>query len=86
MIVGGSNAPWLCGKETTFEGGMHEPGIAWWPGNAASGKVSHQSASVMDYMATLADLANLSLPGDTVNDGMSLRDAITNPDDDTVLR
>ena len=40
----------------------------------------------MDYMATLADLANLSLPGDTVNDGMSLRDAITNPDDDTVLR
>ena len=29
---GGSNGPFLCGKETTFEGGMREPTIALWPG------------------------------------------------------
>uniref|UniRef100_A0A4W3GE19 Galactosamine (N-acetyl)-6-sulfatase n=1 Tax=Callorhinchus milii TaxID=7868 RepID=A0A4W3GE19_CALMI len=32
---GGSNGPFLCGKQTTFEGGMREPGIAWWPGHIA---------------------------------------------------
>lgn len=36
----GSNGPFLCGKETTFEGGMREPTIAWWPGTIASGQVS----------------------------------------------
>ncbi|XP_053410990.1 N-acetylgalactosamine-6-sulfatase isoform X2 [Nycticebus coucang] len=30
---GGSNGPFLCGKQTTFEGGMREPAIAWWPGH-----------------------------------------------------
>ncbi|CAO2609614.1 Galns [Lemmus lemmus] len=35
---GGSNGPFLCGKQTTFEGGMREPGIAWWPGHIAAGQ------------------------------------------------
>ena len=37
--TGGSNGPFLCGKETTFEGGMREPTIAWWPGHIRSGQV-----------------------------------------------
>lgn len=37
---GGSNGPFLCGKETTFEGGMREPAIAWWPGHIKGGAVS----------------------------------------------
>lgn len=36
---GGSNGPFLCGKETTFEGGMREPAIAWWPGHIQEGTV-----------------------------------------------
>ena len=36
---GGSNGPLLCGKETTFEGGMREPTIAWWPGVIKPGQV-----------------------------------------------
>ncbi|XP_020617338.1 N-acetylgalactosamine-6-sulfatase-like [Orbicella faveolata] len=36
---GGSNGPFLCGKETTFEGGMREPSIAWWPGKIKPGQV-----------------------------------------------
>ncbi|XP_047678241.1 N-acetylgalactosamine-6-sulfatase isoform X2 [Tachysurus fulvidraco] len=35
----GSNGPFLCGKETTFEGGMREPAIAWWPGRIPAGTV-----------------------------------------------
>ncbi|KAG8144218.1 hypothetical protein E2320_001318, partial [Naja naja] len=35
---GGSNGPFLCGKETTFEGGMREPAIAWWPGHIPAGQ------------------------------------------------
>ena len=37
--LGGSNGPFLCGKETTFEGGMREPSIAWWPGKIKPGQV-----------------------------------------------
>jgi len=37
--LGGSNGPFLCGKETTFEGGMREPSIAWWPTKIKPGQV-----------------------------------------------
>uniref|UniRef100_A0A8C2CJI2 N-acetylgalactosamine-6-sulfatase n=1 Tax=Cyprinus carpio TaxID=7962 RepID=A0A8C2CJI2_CYPCA len=36
-LQSGSNGPFLCGKETTFEGGMREPAIAWWPGRIPAG-------------------------------------------------
>lgn len=37
----GSNGPFLCGKQTTFEGGMREPAIAWWPGVIPAGEVHY---------------------------------------------
>uniref|UniRef100_A0A673V3C3 Galactosamine (N-acetyl)-6-sulfatase n=1 Tax=Suricata suricatta TaxID=37032 RepID=A0A673V3C3_SURSU len=37
---GGSNGPFLCGKQTTFEGGMREPAIAWWPGRVPAGQAN----------------------------------------------
>ena len=40
LLLGGSNGPFLCGKETTFEGGMREPTIAWWPSKIQKGQVS----------------------------------------------
>jgi len=39
-FAGGSNGPFLCGKQTTFEGGMREPAIAWWPGMIEPGQVT----------------------------------------------
>jgi len=39
VLSGGSNGPFLCGKETTFEGGTREPTIAWWPGHISPGQV-----------------------------------------------
>ena len=29
-----------CGKATTWEGGMREPAIAWWPGKIKPGKTT----------------------------------------------
>jgi len=39
LLPGGSNGPFLCGKGTTFEGGIREPTIVWWPGHVAAGEV-----------------------------------------------
>ena len=39
---GGSNGPFLCGKQTTFEGGMRVPGIFYWPGKIQPGSMTNQ--------------------------------------------
>ncbi|NXY16405.1 GALNS sulfatase, partial [Atrichornis clamosus] len=69
---GGSNGPFLCGKQTTFEGGMREPAIAWWPGHIPAGGVSHQLGSVMDLFSTSLSLAGLQPPRDRQIDGIDL--------------
>ncbi|XP_071375800.1 N-acetylgalactosamine-6-sulfatase [Centroberyx affinis] len=74
----GSNGPFLCGKETTFEGGMREPAIAWWPGRIPEGTVSFQLASVMDLFSTSVALAGLSLPDDRALDGLDLTPVLLN--------
>ncbi|XP_028931175.1 N-acetylgalactosamine-6-sulfatase [Ornithorhynchus anatinus] len=73
---GGSNGPFLCGKQTTFEGGMREPAIAWWPGHIAAGQVSHQLGNVMDLFTTSLSLAGLKPPSDREIDGIDLLPAI----------
>ncbi|KAM4894188.1 N-acetylgalactosamine-6-sulfatase [Sylvia borin] len=69
---GGSNGPFLCGKQTTFEGGMREPAIAWWPGHIPAGGVSHQLGNVMDLFSTSLSLAGLQPPSDRQIDGIDL--------------
>ena len=54
-LPGGSNAPFLCGKETTFEGGMREPTIAWWPGTIEPNQVRTICISVMRPLSHLHD-------------------------------
>ncbi|KAM6942862.1 N-acetylgalactosamine-6-sulfatase [Xenentodon cancila] len=74
----GSNGPFLCGKETTFEGGMREPAIAWWPGHIKGGTVTYQLATVMDLFTTSLALAGLSAPGDRIVDGVDLTPVLLN--------
>jgi N-acetylgalactosamine-6-sulfatase len=76
--MGGINSPFLCGKETTYEGGMREPTIAWWPGTVSPGSVSHQLGSLMDWFSTALDLAGIKEPEDRVIDGISLRPLLVN--------
>uniref|UniRef100_A0A5F8A530 N-acetylgalactosamine-6-sulfatase n=1 Tax=Macaca mulatta TaxID=9544 RepID=A0A5F8A530_MACMU len=72
----GSNGPFLCGKQTTFEGGMREPALAWWPGHIAAGQVSHQLGSIMDLFTTSLALAGLTPPRDRAIDGLNLLPAL----------
>ncbi len=79
------NGPWLTfgeqggsagllrgGKGSTWEGGMREPTLAWWPGHIAPHSVSAALASTMDIFATVHSLLKLDLPGDRVLDSYDL--------------
>ncbi|XP_053722724.1 N-acetylgalactosamine-6-sulfatase [Synchiropus splendidus] len=77
----GSNGPFLCGKQTTFEGGMREPAIAWWPGHVKGGTVSFQLASVMDLFTTSLALAGIRPPDDRILDGLDLTSTLLYPSD-----
>lgn len=75
---GGNNGPFLCGKETTFEGGMREPSIAWWPGRIKPGQVSRQLGTVMDLFTTALSLAGAKPPTNKVMDGIDLSPTLFN--------
>lgn len=79
------NGPWLTqfeqggsagllreGKGSTWEGGMREPAIAWWPQHIQAGSVCRDLASTLDLLPTAASLAGLELPQDRVLDGVNL--------------
>ena len=84
------NGPWLIfdrqggsagllrgGKGSTWEGGMREPGIAWWPGAVAAGRVQQTVASTMDLFATTLALAGVELPDDRALDSHDLSPVLT---------
>lgn len=79
------NGPWLSyeeqggsagilrgGKGMTWEGGMREPAIAWWPGTITPGRVETAVTSTMDLFPTAVAIANAELPADRVIDGRNL--------------
>ncbi|XP_029008873.1 arylsulfatase A [Betta splendens] len=61
MSRGGNSGALKCGKGTTYEGGMREPAIAYWPGRIQPG-VTHELASTLDILPTIASLAGATLP------------------------
>ena len=79
------NGPWLIfneqggsagllrdGKGSTWEGGMREPTLAWWPGTIKPGSVSRELASTMDIYSTASDLAGVEVPDDRTMDSYNL--------------
>ena len=79
------NGPWLTqgeaggsagllrdGKGSTWEGGMREPGIAWWPGRVPAGVVTHELACTMDLFTTSLNLAGAEVPKDRLIDGLDI--------------
>ncbi|KAM9071152.1 arylsulfatase A isoform 3-T5 [Megaptera novaeangliae] len=70
MSHGGCSGLLRCGKGTTFEGGVREPALAFWPGHIAPG-VTHELASSLDLLPTLAALAGAPLPNVTL-DGVDI--------------
>ena len=84
------NGPWLTfrdhggsagllkeGKGTTWDGGMREPTIAWWPGSIPAGTVSAELGTTMDIYATSIALAGGEVPKDRVVDGVDLTSTLT---------
>lgn len=76
------NGPWLAkgtnagtagplrgGKMTTYEGGVREPTIAWWPGKIQPGSVCDAVAANFDFLPTFVKLAGGAVPSDNKIDG-----------------
>jgi arylsulfatase A len=85
VVFTSDNGPWLIqklaggsagllreGKGSTWEGGMREPALAWWPGKIRAGTVSRAIASTMDLFNTALTLAGAEVPGDRPIDGKNL--------------
>jgi arylsulfatase A-like enzyme len=71
-LAGGSAGLLREGKGSTWEGGMREPGIAWWPGTIAPNQVCREVASTMDLFVTGAKLAGAKVPDDRAIDGKDI--------------
>jgi len=55
-----------------YEGGHRIPFIAWWPGVIVPGKVTRQTVSLTDLIATCAALAGEGLPDDAAEDSYNI--------------
>ena len=88
VVFTSDNGPWLVfnehggsagllreGKGCTYEGGMREPTIMWWPGKIAPGVVRDMGAT-MDLYTTIIELAGGEVPSDRIVDGLDLRPAL----------
>ncbi len=69
---GGSAGPLRDGKGSTFDGGMREPTIFWWPKTIPAAAVAADVGSTMDLMATFTSLAGLPTPSDRKLDSYDL--------------
>ncbi len=85
VVFTSDNGPWLLqamdggsagllreGKGSTWEGGMREPCLVWWPGVVSPGRVSSDIACTMDWFVTVLQLAGAPVPSDRPIDGLSL--------------
>ena len=68
---GGSAGLLKGGKGSSYEGGMREPTIFWWPGKLKH-SVIMDCASTLDLFPTFCSLADLKVPSDRIYDGYDL--------------
>jgi arylsulfatase A len=69
---GGTAGPLRGGKGSTWEGGVREPTIAWWPGKIAPGTSSDALTANVDVLPTFVKLAGGSVPTDRKIDGVDI--------------
>lgn len=68
------------GKGTSWEGGQRVPCIMIWPGTIQPGLICNKLASTIDFLPTLVELSNASLPLEKI-DGVSLTSLLFNQKD-----
>jgi arylsulfatase A len=69
---GGEAGPLRGGKGSTWEGGMREPTIAWWPGHVPAGASCDTVAGTIDLLPTFVSLAGGTVPTDRKIDGADI--------------
>jgi len=67
-----SNAPLHGYKGSTWEGGLRESSMAWWPGKIVAGSTSDAMLSEMDVLPTVVHLAGGEVPTDRKIDGLDM--------------
>jgi len=85
VIFSSDNGPWLPkgtnagtafplrgGKGSTWEGGVREPTIAWWPGKIPSYTTSDAVLANFDFLPTFVELAGGRVPADRKIDGKNI--------------
>ncbi|MCK4678956.1 MAG: sulfatase-like hydrolase/transferase [Bacteroidales bacterium] len=70
--VGGSAGPFRGEKRSLYEGGVRMPSLAEWPGKIIAGTSTSYPSVTSDYLPTILDILNLSMPDDRPLDGTSL--------------
>jgi len=68
----GSAGPLRGGKGSTWEGGVREPTLAWWPGQIAPGSVCDAVAGTIDLLPTAVALAGGTVPAEPIIDGRDI--------------
>ena len=81
-LAGGSAGLLRDGKTTTWEGGVREPGLAYWPGRIAAGRISPATVATYDIFVTAVKLAGGELPALTL-DGRDLSPVLFNASHDS---
>jgi arylsulfatase A-like enzyme len=69
---GGVAGPLRGGKTSTWEGGVREPTIAWWPGKIPAATTCDTMMSEIDVLPTLVKPAGGTVPSDRVIDGKDI--------------
>ena len=92
VVFTSDNGPWLIfdeqggsagllrgGKGGTFEGGMREPTLFWWPETLRPAVVA-ELGSTLDLFPTFCKLANVPLPNDRIYDGFDISPVLLKSD------
>ena len=65
----GTTADLRARKRSLYDGGVRVPALAYWPGTIKAGSVIDTPLSTLDYLPTIADLVNYTMPDDRAIDG-----------------
>jgi arylsulfatase A len=63
-------------KADIWDGGHRVPFIVRWPGHVRTGTTNHQLISLVDFMATCADITDATLPESAAEDSVSFLPAL----------
>ncbi len=71
-VNGGSAGPLRGGKGSTWEGGVREPTVVWWPGKVTAGTSCDAVAANFDFLPSFVTLAGGTVPADRKIDGKDI--------------